>query len=258
MIYCLIPVYNEELGIGCLLDDLYGYLQALVDDFKMVVVNDGSKDRSFEIIEAFPHKEHLVYLEHKTNLGVDSAFKTGFDYILSRAKPDDICITLEGDGTSDIRLIYPMIEKLRGSGTDVCLASCYAKKGAVVGDPPSRYIFSVGANILLKLLFDIKGVHTYTSFYRAFYVRVIHQLIDHYGNRFMDTPGFTCMADMLIKMRHLPITVVEIPLILKTTRETSQSKLKVGKTIVGYFVLFYRNLLHRFYYGKKLKKQKKG
>ncbi|HAC62233.1 MAG TPA: glycosyltransferase family 2 protein [Cyanothece sp. UBA12306] len=89
----VIPVYNEEKGIGATLTHLQDTLQSssCPYPYEIVVVNDGSKDNTKQILLSF---EDINVVEHPRNQGYGAALKTG----IRHSKYPLIVIT-DGDGT---------------------------------------------------------------------------------------------------------------------------------------------------------------
>lgn len=82
----VIPVYNEEAVIGRILDQVAA--QPLIDE--IVVVDDGSSDRTAEIVRAHPAARLVA---HPYNIGNGAAVKSGI-----RAASGDILVLMDGDG----------------------------------------------------------------------------------------------------------------------------------------------------------------
>src|SRR4051794_17072148 len=98
--YFIIPVFNEELNVERVLQDLQRFESAaltLVKRTSLVFVDDGSTDSTQQRLAA-ADRANLVVLSHRTNQGPGAAFQTGFRYLLDHGlAPDDLVITLEGD-----------------------------------------------------------------------------------------------------------------------------------------------------------------
>lgn len=73
------PAYNEENNIEVLLNKVIEVAPRVAEVFEVIVVNDGSKDRTAEVVDNFSKKyQEIRLVSHVTNLGYGSALKTGF------------------------------------------------------------------------------------------------------------------------------------------------------------------------------------
>lgn len=102
----VIPAYNEEKGIGPVLEELEQTLKTLELELpvEVVIVNDGSTDRTAEKIE--PYVGELIRLtNHPLNLGYGAALKTG----INQARYSWILIT-DADGTYPNEFIPKLLE----------------------------------------------------------------------------------------------------------------------------------------------------
>lgn len=77
----IVPVYNEEYNLERVESELLEYMSIAKISTKVLFINDGSKDRSQELIEAICNRnEEFTYLTFKRNRGLSAAIKAGFDY----------------------------------------------------------------------------------------------------------------------------------------------------------------------------------
>lgn len=91
----VIPVYNEEDIVDLTLDQLHSIFQAAGCQYELVVVNDGSTDRTAAILQTrWESRRDIRLFEHARNRGYGAALKTG----IRQAKYDLIVIT-DADGT---------------------------------------------------------------------------------------------------------------------------------------------------------------
>lgn len=98
----IIPAYNEEGGIGRVLEEVDTVLRTSGVDFEIIVVNDGSTDRTGEIVQ----KTGAVLLEQPANRGYGASLKLG----IHRAKFEQILI-VDADGTYPPEAIPRLLEK---------------------------------------------------------------------------------------------------------------------------------------------------
>lgn len=102
--YVVVPAYNEERTIGNVLDSLLEYFRPE----EVIVVNDGSRDRTEEIARS----KGVRVVRHIINRGLGGALGTGIKYAL--LKGAEIIVTFDADGqhlTSDaLRVMAPVAE----------------------------------------------------------------------------------------------------------------------------------------------------
>lgn len=76
----IIPVYNEEDNIKRLENELTNYSNIAIKKTKFLLINDGSSDKSQELIEEICAKNiDFNYIQFKKNCGLSAAIKAGFD-----------------------------------------------------------------------------------------------------------------------------------------------------------------------------------
>jgi len=95
----VLPAYNEEANIERVVRGCRDYLEGTGLDYELVVVNDGSRDRTGEILDRLAGEiPRLRPQHHPQNRGYGSALRTGFDAAAKR-----FVFYTDGDGQFDIR-----------------------------------------------------------------------------------------------------------------------------------------------------------
>ena len=95
----VLPAYNEEANIERVVRECRDYLEGTGLDYELVVVNDGSRDRTGEILDRLAGEiPRLRPQHHPQNRGYGSALRTGFDAAAKR-----FVFYTDGDGQFDIR-----------------------------------------------------------------------------------------------------------------------------------------------------------
>lgn len=95
------PLYNEEESVPALLAELARVCGATGKSYEIILVDDGSRDRTFELIEeAARHDKHLKIVRLSRNFGHQAAFNAGLDVASGEA-----VITMDGDLQHPPRLI---------------------------------------------------------------------------------------------------------------------------------------------------------
>src|SRR5579859_3770322 len=76
----ILPAYNEEAGIHQAVTEADAALSELVSDYEILVVDDGSSDRTGAIVaELAEHRPRVRLFKHEYNRGYGAALRTGFD-----------------------------------------------------------------------------------------------------------------------------------------------------------------------------------
>lgn len=232
MIYILIPIFNEEGNVANLHRELSSVLP---EEEKMFVFSDdGSTDKTIELLKSHFSNTNFTVLGDGVNRGPGYAFNTGFEWVLANSKniEKDIVITMEADCTSDISILPHMLG-INKMGYDLVLASVYAQGGGFDSTSFIRKFLSAIANLLFRFLFDIK-VLTLSSFYRVYSVSLL-QKIKQNNSAIITEYGFICMLEILVKAIKQNARMIEVPMMLKSTKRVGKSKLKVFKTTMAYF-----------------------
>ncbi|MBF0483609.1 MAG: glycosyltransferase [Candidatus Omnitrophica bacterium] len=234
MLFIVIPVYNEEQNIKYLMDSLRQNLKDV--EYKIVAVNDGSQDSSLKLLEGLQTAD-LVIISSLINMNVGAVFSAGIDRVLQEANDNDILIIMEGDQTSDVKLIKLFVEEIN-KGQDIVIGSRHKLGGAYVNFPFLRRVFSFGANWMMQKIFPITGVKDYTIFFRAYRTRILNQAVKMYGKfGLIQSKGFVANAELLIKLSLLTNNIEELPLVYNYGKKKGASKINVFRTINEYFVL---------------------
>lgn len=238
MIVILLPAYNEEESLPQLMPKIIDTMSKLGEEYKVVVCNDGSKDKTMEILTNYAKTMPLEIIHHKINRGLGETIRDLFEKAAELANTNDIIIRLDCDDTHEPEFMPTLIEKVR-SGYDVVIASRFAPGGGQMGVNGYRAFISNAANLFMKIFFPIRGVREYSCGYRAFNAKIILEAISFYGNDFVQLKGlgFTCTLEKLVKLKILNANFGEVPFVLRYDQKISNSKMVGSITTLGYFVM---------------------
>lgn len=232
MLFVLLPAYNEEGSIADLLERLDFNLNKSGIPYRIVIVDDGSRDRTLEILERYSGKDNVAILRHDRNLGLGAAIRTGMINILKEAADEDIVVTMDADDTQSPMAIQEMVRRIRDEGLDIVVGSRFRKGSVVKGVPLIRRLLSLGASLLFRLLRKVPGVRDYTSGYRAYRVKALKMAIDRFGDQMFHEKGFSCTVDILFRCTSCGARAGEVPMELRYDRKRGGSKMKVVRTIL--------------------------
>jgi len=110
----VVPVYNEEENLYHLYQELTRVLDPLGLEYEIICADDGSKDRSFEILKELAERDPRVkVIRFRRNYGQTAGFSAGFDYAKG-----EIVVTIDADLQNDPESIPVLLEKI-AEGYDV-------------------------------------------------------------------------------------------------------------------------------------------
>lgn len=192
----IIPAYNEEATIGAVLDTL----RAEVPSYTVLVIDDGSCDRTAEIVEA---RDDALLVRMPFNVGIGSAMQTGYKFALRHGF--DIAIQCDADGQHPVGQMPKLVEKLREGNLDLVIGSRYV---ADTGYNPS-FSRRLGKSLLSRLVngFIGGGITDTTSGYRAANRRVIANFAHHYPDDYPEAESLVLLHMHGLKAGEVPVTM---------------------------------------------------
>ncbi len=220
----VVPMYDEEANIDYLRRTLLEFRKRLRDRYRihLVLVDDASKDRTWELLQAsFGELPDVQLVRHPRNRGVAAAIVTGI-----RAAPTEIVGSIDCDCSydpADLGAMIPLIDD-----ADLVTASPYHPAGAVVNVPTWRLFLSKTLSRMYSALLG-DAIHTYTSCCRVYRKSQIEQFDLRHDH-------FLGVAELLIELKLRGARVIEYPATLES-RLFGESKMKILRTIRGHLGL---------------------
>lgn len=185
------PAYNEEANIGALAIKTGSVLKKLAGQYEVIAVNDGSKDRTADVIKKLNKKDrHIKLVDHKVNQGYGAAVKSGF----KAAKYEWIFFT-DGDGQFDVEEMKELIPLLK----DHDLVVGYRIKRA---DPFQRKLNAFLWGSLVKLIFGLRGVRDIDCAFK--FIRR-----DVFKKFKLETTGAMISTELLVKSKKNGFRIIE-------------------------------------------------
>lgn len=229
MVVITLPAFNEAETLPVLLEAIRASMDENHIDYRVVVVDDGSTDDTARVARELSQQMPLTLIEHGENRGLGEAIRTGLVAATLGAEARDIIVTMDSDNTHTPGLIARMVRGIR-EGNDVVIASRYRQGAQIRGVPRYRRILSFGARLLFSVAFPTTNVRDFTSGFRAYRAEVLQRAFATYGDQFVSQSGFSCMVDILLKLRRLDAIMSEVPLILRYDQKFGASKMVVMNT----------------------------
>src|SRR3972149_1273264 len=185
------PCYNEEKNLEALTNSATNFLQTISDQYEIIIVNDGSKDRTRESAETIANKDpHVKVYNHETNYGYGAALKTGFKNSIY-----DYIFFTDGDNQFDIKEIGGLLP--------------YAEEFDIVAgyrinrrDNFMRRLNAWSFNLFVRILFGLK-IRDLNCAFKLFKKKVIDSIE-------IESTGAFINAEILIKAKKKGFRIKEV------------------------------------------------
>ncbi len=212
----VVPFHNEEENVTVLYARLKQVMEQVGDSFELVLVDDGSSDRTYKLLEEIAAVDsRVLVIKLRRNFGQTSALAAGFDHASG-----EFILAMDGDLQHDPNEIPQFLEKLE-EGYDV--VSGWRKER--IDNFVMRRIPSRCANWLMAKLSDV-DIHDFGTTYKA-YRREVIQNIPLYGEMHRFIPALASWFGA---------SICEIP-IKNVHRERGKSHYGIGRTFRVFFDL---------------------
>lgn len=206
----VIPLYNEEESIPHLRTALTAALAQYGDAYEIIIVDDGSKDRSYHLLcEWAALDTHLTVIRLRRNFGQTAAFSAGFDYARG-----DVVITMDADLQNDPADVPKLMAKI-DEGYDIVSGWRINRQDRFL----DRKLPSLIANRLISNVTDVQ-LHDYGCSLKA-YRRDLLQHVHLYGELHRFIPALASQVGG---------TVTEVP-VNHRARQFGRSKYGISRTV---------------------------
>ena len=174
MIHVTLPVYNEQHTIGVLLWRIREVFTELNRDFRILVVNDGSTDRTAEVLEPYERVLPLKVLSHETRLGYAASIERLIREVVRRTEypKRDGALLMQGDFTDGPEVIPTLLKRFQG-GADLVAVHATGVKEA----PRHVRLARLGAGLLTRSMPATSAVDDPYFGYRLFRVVALQRLL---------------------------------------------------------------------------------
>ncbi len=212
----ILPAYNEEEAIGPVL----ARLRAELPGYDVVVIDDGSTDRTADIVRATPG---VTLLRLPYNLGIGGAMQTGYKYAARHRY--DVAVQCDSDGQHPIARIPELVARVARGDADLAIGSRYV---ADTGYRPSL-TRRIGKSLLSRWI-DLcigGGITDTTSGFRAANRGVIQLFARTYPEDYPEPEA------LVILHRH-GLRAAEVPVVMQA-RQGGRSSIRVLHA--GYYMV---------------------
>lgn len=187
------PAYNDAPSLPKLIASTFRVLQEHVEDYEVIVVNDGSADNTGEVLHelAKRYAPHLRIITHESNRGYGGALRSGF-----AAATRDLVFYTDGDGQYDVTELPRLLEKM---GDGIGLVNGYKLER---NDPQHRIWIGNVYNAFARALFRVR-IRDIDCDYRLIRRSLLSDI------KLTSTSGTICV-ELVRKLELSPFGVVEV------------------------------------------------
>ena len=192
----ILPAYNEAANVVAAVEEVSQVAQALNIDYEIILVNDGSRDRTGELArsELEPRIANFRLVEHFPNRGYGGALKAGF-----------------AAATKDLIVFIPADQQFKFSEVDLLLAKLTPTLTLVSGwrvhrqDNLIRRLNGLGWNTVVALLFG-RTIHDIDCGFKLFRREVLNHIHVESNGAMIDTEMLAEMKARGYKLTDVPVT----------------------------------------------------
>lgn len=207
MLSIVIPAYREE---ACIYNNLLETCRCVSEfhsDFELIVVNDGSPDRTLEeAMRAKKKDSHIKLVTYQVNRGKGGAIKEG----IAHASGEYIAF-LDADLDLSPTHLDSFLNALLDEDADIVIGS-KLHKDSKLNYPLKRKIMSYGYYMMLHILFHLKLKDTQTGV-KLFRASVIHPIAET-----LITSGYAFDIEILVRANQIGCRILEMPVTLEYQR----------------------------------------
>jgi dolichol-phosphate mannosyltransferase len=218
------PMYNEEENITGTVEEIRRVLQAYTKPWELILVNDGSTDRTLDVATRLANQyDNVSVISYCVNRGRGYALRQGFKQARGR-----LIVTIESDLSWNAETILEMVARLEQDSTvDIILGSPYMKGGRTENIPFGRLAVSKIGNKILGLAMP-GNLNMVTQMFRAYRREVLDALE-------LEADRKEIHLEILSKALAAGYRAAEIPAVLKW-RASGTSTFRLKTTSISHLL----------------------
>jgi glycosyltransferase involved in cell wall biosynthesis len=225
----IVPAFDEEQTIGRVITEI----RAFDPGFEILVVDDGSTDRTAAVAEA--HGARVLTLPF--NLGIGGAVQTG--YLYARDNGFELAVQIDGDGQHDAREVSRLVGPILEKRADMVVGTRFAEGGGYRGTRIRRigiHLFAAIVSLMVR-----QRVTDTTSGFRAVNRKAIRLFAVDYPHDYPEVEATVLLS------RH-GLTMVEVPVVMRIREEGTSSitTLRSGYYMVKVLLALFVGLFRRY------------
>ena len=232
----VIPAYNEAKRIVPTLKSVFDYLKKQNYEYEVLVVNDGSKDNTAEIVQSFQSQvSSLKLIDNKQNRGKAKAVQQGM-----MAAQGDLRLFMDADNATTIDNLDKMLLHIN-DGYGIVIASIGIKGAEKIGEEPVyRRLLGQLGNLWIRF-WAVPDIHDTQRGFKLFTREVAEKIFPK-----MLTFGWGFDVELLALARKYGYKIKEVPIVWKNAPD-SKVNIWVYPKVLMQTVKIWWNLITKKY-----------
>jgi len=204
MVTVILPVHNEEKMLERNVKGLTGILEKSLGDFEIIISEDGSTDRTPEIVKKLESSRVRV-IQRKKRIGKGAAIRSAASYAKG-----NIIIFMDADLASNPEHVKDLVRLIDG-GASIVIGSRY-HRGSKTNRNLVRYFASRGFNLLVRVILGSR-LKDHQCGFKAFRKDKVLPIVNKVENRswFWDTEFLVRAQREGLRIHEIPIEWREVP-----------------------------------------------
>jgi glycosyltransferase involved in cell wall biosynthesis len=225
----IVPAYNEEASVGMVIREL----RTVESDLEVVVVDDGSSDRTSDAAAAAG--AHVVTLPY--NVGIGGAVQTGYQYALEHGF--ELAIQVDGDGQHDPSEIGRVLEPIFEGRADLVVGTRFVEGGGYRGTRVRRVgirLFAAVVSLMVR-----QRVSDTTSGFRAVNRKALRLFAAQYPHDYPEVESIVLLSRHGLRMLEVPVQMR-----VRETGNSSITALRAAYYMIKVLLALFIGLFRRY------------
>ena len=186
------PAYNEQENIERTVTDALSSISKLISDYEIIIIDDGSRDRTPEIADTLARSNPQIrVVHHPCNQGYGAAIKSGF-----AAASKELVFFADGDGQFDLAEISLLLTYI--SKADLVIGYRIKRR-----DPWHRLLFGKMWGLLVGVLFNL-WVKDIDCAFKLFKISAIKAILP------LKSDGAVISTELLVKAKQKGLKIKQV------------------------------------------------
>ncbi len=192
------PAYNEAGNLKAVVGNAQAFLSAAVADYRIIIVNDGSRDGTGEIVLELNRSDpaHVLVVTHEVNRGYGAAARSGL--AAAQQSGCDWVVLLDADGQFDIRELAMLLDVAGDRGVDLVAGRRVRRADSGVRKL-NAWLWSSASRLLLGI-----HVHDVDCAFKLINRRVLERVS-------LEGEAAVISPELLAKTARAGFTIAEVP-----------------------------------------------